>query len=103
MNIDYKEIALASNRRIEQLAEIEARLRDLPRHLRALAPLLDTLVELGTDVQQLDTETRKHVPDIVTGRLYHLRLSANNLRNALAEHGNPLVTFIEPPPSANED
>lgn len=25
MNIDYKEIALASNRRIEQLAEIETR------------------------------------------------------------------------------
>lgn len=104
MNIDYKEIALASNRRIEQLAEIEARLRELPQHLRALVPLLDTLVELGNDVQQLDAETRKHVPDAVTGRLSHLRLHANTLRGSLATHGNLLIAFIEPAPnSINED
>jgi hypothetical protein len=104
MNIDYKEIALASNRRIEQLAEIEARLRELPQHLRALVPLLDTLVELGNDVQRLDAETRKHLPDAVTGRLSYLRLHAHNLHNNLTEYGNPLIALIEPAPnSTNED
>ena len=96
MNIDYKEIALASNRRIEQLAEIEARLRELPQHLRDLLPGLDALVELGNDVQRLDAEARKYLPDAVTGRLSYLRLNANNLRNVLTEHGNPLIAAIEP-------
>lgn len=103
MNIDYKEIALASNRRIEKLAEIEARLRELPQHLRDLLPGLDALVELSNDVQQLDAETRKHLPDTVTGHLSYLRMHAHNLRGSLAEHGNPLIAFIEPPPSVNED
>ena len=96
MNINYKEIALASNRRIEQLAEIEARLRDLPRHLRALAPLLDTLVELSNDVQQLDAEARKHLPDAVTGHLSYLQLQAHNLRSSLTKYGNSLIALIEP-------
>lgn len=96
MNIDYKEIALASNRRIEQLAEIETRLRELPQHLRALVPLLDTLVELGNDVQQLDAETRRHLPDVVVDRLSCLRIYAQNLRSNLAESGNPLIATIEP-------
>lgn len=103
MNIDYKEIALASNRRIEQLAEIEARLREVPQHLRDLLPGLDALVELGNDMQRLDAETRKHIPDTVTVHLSHLRLYAHNLRSSLTEHGNPLIAFIEPPPSVNED
>lgn len=38
MNIDYKELALASNRRIEQLVKLEAQLNELPQHLRALVP-----------------------------------------------------------------
>lgn len=100
MNIDYKEIALASNRRINQLTEIEARLRKLPQHLRALVPLLDTLVELGNDVQQLDAETRKFIPDTVTVHLHYLRLHADNLRSNLTKHGNPLITLIEPPKDA---
>lgn len=96
MNIDYKEIALASNRRIEQLAKIEARLRELPQHLRDLLPGLDALVELSNDVQRLDAETRRHLPDAVTGRLSRLHIYAQNLRNNLTEHGNPLIAAIEP-------
>ena len=96
MNIDYKEIALASNRRIEQLAEIEARLRELPQHLRALVPLLDTLVELGNEMQRLDAEARKHLPDAVTGHLSYLRMNANNLHNSLTKYGNSLIALIEP-------
>lgn len=104
MNIDYKEIALASNRRIEQLAEIEARLRELPQHLRALVPLLDALVELDNDVQQLDAEARKYLPDAVTGRLAHLRLHGQNLRSNLIVHASLLIAAIEPAPnSINED
>ena len=96
MNIDYKEITLASSRRIERLAEIEARLRELPQHLRALLPLLDTLVELSNDVQQLDAEVRKYLPDVVTDYLPYLQLRSHNLRNALTEHGNPVIAAIEP-------
>ena len=104
MNIDYKEIALASNRRIEQLAKIEARLRELPQHLRDLLPGLDTLVELSNDVQRLDVETRRHLPDVVVDRLSCLRTYAQNLRSNLAESGNPLIAAIEPAPnSINED
>lgn len=104
MNIDYKELALASNRRIEQLVELEARLKELPQHLRALASLLDTLIALGNDVQQLDTEAKRMIPDGIKNNLPYLRVSANNLRNALTENGNQLIAAIEPaPPSVNED
>jgi hypothetical protein len=104
MNIDYKEIALASNRRIEQLAKIEARLRELPQHLRDLLPGLDALVELSNDVQRLDVETRRHLPDAVTYHLSYLRTYAQNLHGSLATHGNPLIAAIEPAPnSISED
>jgi hypothetical protein len=81
MNIDYKELALASNRRIEQLVKLETRLKELPQHLLALVPLLDTLVELGNDVQQLDTEAKKMIPaDIpadLTGFTWATRSTSN--------------------------
>lgn len=96
MNIDYKELALASNRRIEQLVKLEARLKELPQHLRALVPLLDTLVELGDDVQQLDTEAKKMIPDDIKHNLPYLRSNADNLLNTLAERSNPLIAAIEP-------
>lgn len=96
MNIDYKELALASNRRIEKLAEIEARLHELPQHLRALVPLLDTLVELGNDVQQLDTEAKKMIPYDIKNSLPYLHSYVTNLRNVLTDHGNRLIAAIEP-------
>ena len=96
MNIDYKELALASNRRIEQLVKLEARFKELPQHLRALVPLLDTLVELGNDVQQLDAEARKMIPNDVGNRLSYLRMNATSLRRVLTEHGNLLIAAIEP-------
>lgn len=96
MNIDYKELALASNRRIEQLVKLEARLNELPQHLRALVPLLDTLVELGDDVQQLDTEAKKMIPYDIKYSLPYLHSYTTNLRNALTDHGNRLIAAIEP-------
>lgn len=95
MNIDYKELALASNRRIEQLVKLEAQLNELPQHLHTLVPLLDTLVKLSNDVQQLDVEVKKMIPYDIKYSLSYLHSYTTNLRNALTDHGNRLIAAIE--------
>ena len=96
MNIDYKEIALASNRRIEKLTEIETQLRALPHHLRSFVPGLDAFIELSNNVRGLDQETQKYLPADILRHLGYLHAPAVSMCNMLAQHGNPLIAAIEP-------
>lgn len=104
MNIDYKQLILASQQRLTRLAEIEEKINALPHRLRALVPHLDALIELAGEVFDLDQDSKKLLPAKVLNGLPYMRLPATHLRSALTEHGNPLIAAVEPAPeSMNED
>lgn len=104
MNIDYKQLILASQQRLARLTEVEEKINALPHHLRALVPHLDALIELAGEVFNLDQDSKKLLPAAVVNGLSYMRLPAVHMRNALTEHGNPLIVAVEPAPgSVNED
>lgn len=96
MNIDYKKAILESQQRLVHLAEIEAQLKDLPGHLRALVPHLDAIEQVGNRIHAADATTGQYIPEGIGLDLSYIRRDIAALRATLVRNGNPLIAAIEP-------
>lgn len=95
MNIDFKKAVLESQQRLVHLAEIEAQLKDLPGHLRALVPHLDAIEQVGNRIHAVDAATRQYIPEGISLELSYIRRNIADLRATLVRNGNPLIELIE--------